>query len=240
MSKCIDLTGQRFGRLTVIARAENYVSPRGRPDAQWMCICDCGNRLVVRGCHLRNGHTLSCGCWQLKRAADAKKKYNTYRIIGGKVYVKLSNSDKEMVTDQDIWESGAKRYCWALDTSGYAIACIDTRRKTRRFHVYAFPNCPEGMVRDHIDGNKLNNTRDNIRYVFPKDNSKNHTTKNLRTGNRVGVFWDKQYSKWIAHIHIDGKTIRLGRYDVLQDAITAREAAEIKYFGEYRRQENDN
>lgn len=236
MGRLNDLTGQRFGRLTVLERAENYVSPKGSIEPQWNCICDCGNVIVVRGCHLRNRHTLSCGCWQLKRAADVQKKYNAYYIIGDKVYVKLSNSEKEMVTDRNIWESGAKKYCWALDDSGYAIACIDTRRKTRRFHVYAFPDCPKGMVRDHIDGNKLNNTKENIRFVLPKDNAKNHTTKNAKTGNRVGVFWDQKGKRWIAHICVDGKRIRR-RYTSLQDAITARKQAEVKYFGEYRRKE---
>lgn len=233
MGRFIDLSGQRFGRLTVMGRAYDYISPTGRPDPQWECECDCGGKLVVRGCHLRNGHTKSCGCYQLKRAAETQKKFNLFRVEGEAVYVKLSNSEKEMVTDLDVWEGGAKKYCWALEPSGYASACIDTRRVTRRFHVYAFPDCPPGMVRDHIDGNRLNNTRKNIRFVRPADNSKNCDTKGWGISGRRGIAWTG--SRWLVTITVDKITIKIGYFSDLQEAIAAREAAEIKYFGEYRR-----
>lgn len=55
--KKLDLIGQRFGRLTVIAPAENV----GNRTA-WLCPCDCGNDVVVKTYHLRSGHTASCGC----------------------------------------------------------------------------------------------------------------------------------------------------------------------------------
>lgn len=53
----IDLTGKVFGRLTVLARAEN----KGR-DVAWTCVCECGTTLVVRGSGLRDGTSQSCGC----------------------------------------------------------------------------------------------------------------------------------------------------------------------------------
>ena len=55
--KKLDLTGQRFGKLTVIGPAENI----GKRTA-WLCRCDCGRDTVVRTLHLRNGHVTSCGC----------------------------------------------------------------------------------------------------------------------------------------------------------------------------------
>ena len=53
----LDLTGQRFGLLTVVARAEN-VGPR----TAWLCRCDCGGERVVKTVHLRAGKVKSCGC----------------------------------------------------------------------------------------------------------------------------------------------------------------------------------
>ena len=53
----LDLTGQRFGRLTVLAPAENI----GAMTA-WRCRCDCGKETVVTTAHLRSGWTTSCGC----------------------------------------------------------------------------------------------------------------------------------------------------------------------------------
>ena len=58
MSKFIDLTGQRFGRLTVIERAKSGSSGRAR----WLCKCDCGNQIVTDALDLRRGTTRSCGC----------------------------------------------------------------------------------------------------------------------------------------------------------------------------------
>lgn len=58
MPKPIDLTGQKFGRLSVIGRTPNNKAGR----TMWKCRCDCGNERVVMGKSLRNGHTQSCGC----------------------------------------------------------------------------------------------------------------------------------------------------------------------------------
>lgn len=57
MSRIIDLTGKKFGRLTVIEKSEyngGYIC--------WLCKCECGNTTIVRGCNLKSGHTKSCGC----------------------------------------------------------------------------------------------------------------------------------------------------------------------------------
>ena len=59
----IDVTGQRFGRLVVLERGENYVRPGGgRGTARWICLCDCGSKTLVHGKLLRSGRTSSCGC----------------------------------------------------------------------------------------------------------------------------------------------------------------------------------
>lgn len=60
MSKLKDITGQTFGYLTVIERANNTSAGL----AQWKCVCKCGKETIVRGSCLRNGHTQSCGCKQ--------------------------------------------------------------------------------------------------------------------------------------------------------------------------------
>ena len=54
----IDLTGCKFGRLTVEKRSGS----NKRNEAMWLCKCDCGNEKIVVGKLLRNGHTKSCGC----------------------------------------------------------------------------------------------------------------------------------------------------------------------------------
>lgn len=66
MSKMVDLTGKRFGKLLVFERTQNTKSGETR----WLCVCDCGNRLQVRGSSLRNGNKTDCGkhrsAWNLE------------------------------------------------------------------------------------------------------------------------------------------------------------------------------
>lgn len=55
-----DFVGRKFGRLTVLSRAPNASHRRGR---RWLCCCECGKTLIVRGDCLPNGNTTSCGCF---------------------------------------------------------------------------------------------------------------------------------------------------------------------------------
>lgn len=91
---------------------------------------------------------------------------------------------------------------------------------------------------DHIDGNGLNDSRSNLRLCTKQENGQNRTRLSFRnTSGVTGVSWDSQRNKWKAQIHItcDGqqKGIHLGRFIRLNDAIEARRAAELKYFGEF-------
>lgn len=62
-----DITGQKFDRLTVISRANNSKGGTSR----WHCICDCGNKCIVRSDCLRNGNTKSCGCFRIDMLKSA-------------------------------------------------------------------------------------------------------------------------------------------------------------------------
>lgn len=71
-----DMTGQRFGRLVVAARAGR--SPRGR--AVWRCICDCGESHEVAGGYLRSGKSRSCGCLQREETAARRTTHGATRL----------------------------------------------------------------------------------------------------------------------------------------------------------------
>ena len=58
-----DLTGQRFGKLTIKGRAESKIDSSGRFRTRWLCDCDCGNtNIIVLGDYLQRSKTPSCGC----------------------------------------------------------------------------------------------------------------------------------------------------------------------------------
>lgn len=73
-NRLIDLTGKRFGSLTVISRSENRVC-NGHIQVMWLCRCDCGKEKVIRGTHLKSGAVISCGCVGKKNSAEAKIKH---------------------------------------------------------------------------------------------------------------------------------------------------------------------
>lgn len=79
MGKVDDLTGQRFGHLTVIERAkENTKAGKAR----WICKCDCGNESIVTGNNLKTGGTISCGCMGQNLIDLTGKRFNHLTVIG--------------------------------------------------------------------------------------------------------------------------------------------------------------
>ena len=76
--KRIDLTGKKYGRLTVIEPAD---TKNGR--LRWKCKCDCGNERIVHGSALKSGNTKSCGCYKTEKA---KKLYSSVRQKDRKLY----------------------------------------------------------------------------------------------------------------------------------------------------------
>lgn len=62
MGKFKDLTGQRFGKLTVIERTTDYIYPSGTKGVRWKCQCDCGKIVEIMTQPLKDGQTKSCGC----------------------------------------------------------------------------------------------------------------------------------------------------------------------------------
>ena len=76
MPKKLELTGQRFGKLTVIQ--ENPI--RMNKKVRWDCVCDCGNLVTVKGANLVNGETKSCGCLS-KKPNEIGKVYGKWTVI---------------------------------------------------------------------------------------------------------------------------------------------------------------
>lgn len=82
--KLVDRLGDRYERLTVIARAPN----KGGKDqnAQWVCKCDCGNKVTAYGQDLKRGKVKSCGCWNDERIAELAHGNRTHGMTATRVY----------------------------------------------------------------------------------------------------------------------------------------------------------
>lgn len=76
--KRTDLTGDRYGRLLVIRQAESENNKR-----TWLCKCDCGNEITLKGVYLKTGDTRSCGCLKKKQEEEnLRNQYNNKRVDG--------------------------------------------------------------------------------------------------------------------------------------------------------------
>lgn len=94
-------------------------------------------------------------------------------------------------------------------------------------------NPSDDMVVDHINHNKLDNRRENLRVCTAHQNSMNQSKRCNNTSGVTGIVWDKLRNKWKAQICINSKTKHLGYYTTKEEAIEARRQAEIEYFGEF-------
>jgi hypothetical protein len=96
MTKRIDLTEQKFGKLTVV-KYDHTEKPKGI--AFYLCNCECGNTTIVSSGHLRNGHTQSCGCLQvnaIKKISEGNtwgRKYNDPKVASAKTVWQVSYAD---------------------------------------------------------------------------------------------------------------------------------------------------
>lgn len=78
-----NLTGKTFGRLKVLSRAEDQVSPSGRHHTMWLCKCSCGNQITALTDNLKSGKTTSCGCY---KADKNREKFGSHLDTHSKLY----------------------------------------------------------------------------------------------------------------------------------------------------------
>jgi hypothetical protein len=100
----VDLTGQRFGRLTVL----RFAGIDKHRNALWLCRCDCGEERVVIGANLRSGHTTSCKCLQQERAAQRMRAVGVLNFKHGHATTPEYRSRSAMI--QRCYDPNAQRY----------------------------------------------------------------------------------------------------------------------------------
>jgi phosphotransferase system IIB component len=234
LGKFIDLTGQKFDRLTVIKRGEDYITPSGKRNIRWLCKCACdGKEVLVLGSSLKKGNTRSCGCLMIEKVTEickARKKYNIYDL-SGEYGIGYTTNNEAFYFDLEDYDL-IKDYCWSLDKHEYLIACANINREMIKMHRLVM-NCPDDMDVDHIYHDNFDNRKTQLRMVTKSQNQMNRKLNINNTSGVKGVYWDSKNQKWQAQINIDNKRIHLGRFNDINDAINARKQAEEKYFGEY-------
>lgn len=154
--RTVDLTGQRFGRLTVLERSKN----QKKKGTVWTCKCECGSLVDVSAGHLKDGHTKSCGCLVKEKAS--------YRISHA------SRNVKHGMTNTRIYRIYHKMYlrCYSKDNPAY-----------HNYGGRGITICQEWLgehgFENFADWSMKNGYADNL-SIDRKDNEKGYSPDNCR------------------------------------------------------------
>lgn len=123
---------------------------------------------------------------------------------------------------------------WRISSNGYVVrGSWNKRTKSKGVEsIHRVIMCPPpGMFVDHINHNKLDNRRCNLRICTPTQNMANRLTWGDKASVYKGVY--KSRKRWRASIMINGKKINLGSFDSQEDAAKEYDRAAIRLFGEF-------
>lgn len=134
-----------------------------------------------------------------------------------------------MVDDEDY--EYLCNHTWCYHIEGYAQSRIN--KNLILMHRFILNLNDTKILIDHIDGNKLNNQKSNLRLSTPSTNQINRSIPKQNTSGYKGVCKIPNSEKWRARIMYKGKLHCLGSYIKKEDAAKAYNEAALKYFGDF-------
>lgn len=205
--KKIDLTGRKFGLLTVIREGKTVNKNRA-----WRCKCKCGKVKNILGSNLTGGRSKSCGCLQKENASKASK---THGGAGTRLY-NLYKGMKQRCTNQNLpsykyYGGKGITICeeWLSDFSKFKEWCLRNQYTDQRTIDRINPNgnyCPENcrwVSFEKQQNNKLNS-------VFITINNEKKTAAEWAKENKINkqTLYSKIY-RLLRDLKIEGKNVKI-------------------------------
>ena len=150
--------------------------------------------------------------------------------------IQLTQGKVALVDDEDFeYLNQWKWYANNMKGNFYATKAITVSKcKQKIISMHRLIMKPEkGYVIDHIDGNSLNNQKNNLRICTHAENMRNSKIYSNNTSGFKGVYWHKQTAKWMAYISYNNKITHLGLFINPKDAARAYNEAAIKFHVEF-------
>jgi len=142
--------------------------------------------------------------------------------------IQLTQGYWTLVDDEDY--ENVKQHSWHAFWNGWLLYAARGSGRNRVLMHRFIMGFPKGRQVMHLDDNGLNNTRANFMIGSARENTRNGTIFSSNTSGTRGVCLDKSRGKYVARISCDEGVVFLGRFDTLEEATTARKAAEVKYW----------
>jgi len=211
--KKVDLTGRKFGRLTVVEEAGR--SKYGL--VLWKCACNCGNIKIFYGTNLTRGLTTSCGCFRTETTVKRSTTHGQFHTLAyktwGEMIQRCTNPNNSSYPD---YGGRGIKVCkrWLM----FENFLKDMRsRLSHNLSIERVNNDGDYTPNNCIWADKFTQARNKRIY------------KNNKTGVN-GVCLHKGNKKYSAYIWLNGKQKTLGSFDTIEEAGIARKEAELKFW----------
>ena len=193
-----ELKGQRFTRLLVM---EEHPIRAKNGKVMWVCLCDCGNKVIVNNVSLTRGLTLSCGCYNREKSADQLRTHG--------------KSNTRLYT---VWQ-GIKSRCYYESDINYkyygARGIKMSENFLKDFIAFEKELGPEPDTKSRWTVERINvelgYVEGNIRWATYSEQNRNKRKFSNNRSGVTGVYRKKGYKDeeyWVAQCHgLDGKTI---------------------------------
>ena len=164
-----------------------------------------------------------------------EKQINQYKQQEDGSWIGYTRNGEEFRFDNEDYERVIE-YNWYLHKgNGYIETHIykENKKRTKLKIHRLIMNPPDNMQIDHINHDKTDNRRQNLRICTNAENQYNQSKRKDNTSGYKGVHWFKNMQKWTAQIWVNNKKIHLRCFDNLEEATKAYKIAADKYFGEF-------